>query len=69
MYNKPIRDDEGHRLFDAVYHDDGTVDITLKQARLLLVITLDSVRKQIEAGQREADAIAAKKSANTTKER
>jgi len=69
MHTKIIRNKAGKRLFDAVYHDDGTVDITLKQAQLLLVITLDSVREQIEAGQREADAIAAKKAANMTEER
>lgn len=69
MHSKPIRDDAGKRLFDAVYNDDGTIAITLKQARQLLVITLDSVRAQIEAGQREADAIAAKTASHNTKER
>jgi hypothetical protein len=69
MHSKPIRDDAGKRLFDAVYNDDGTVAITLKQARQLLVITLDSVRAQIEAGQREADAIAGKNTTHNTKKR
>ena len=69
MHSKPIRDNAGKRLFDAVYNDDGTVAITLKQARQLLVITLDSVRAQIEAGQREADALTAKTTNHNAKER
>lgn len=57
--HKPIRDNAGNRLFDAVYNPDGSIDIELKIARQKLVITLDAVRAQIEAGQREAEKIAA----------
>lgn len=60
--HKPIRDDAGNRLFDAVYNPDGSIDIELKIARQKLVITLDAVRAQIEAGRYEADRIAATQS-------
>lgn len=68
--HKPIRDDAGNRLFDAVYNPDGSIDIELKIARQKLVITLDAVRAQIEEGQREAKKIAANQTATTkTKKR
>jgi len=57
--HKPIRDDAGNRLFDAVYNPDGSIALELKIARQRLVITLDAVRAQIEEGQREAEQIAA----------
>lgn len=57
--HKPIRDDAGNRLFDAVYNPDGSIALELKIARQRLVITLDAVRAQIEEGQREAEQMAA----------
>lgn len=64
MHSKPIRDDAGNRLFDAVYNPDGSIAIELKIARQKLIVTLDAVREQIEAGQREAKQIAASRPAN-----
>lgn len=63
--HKPIRDDAGNRLFDAVYNPDGSIALELKIARQRLVITLDAVRAQIEEGQREAEQIAAAQAAAT----
>lgn len=63
--HKPIRDDAGNRLFDAVYNPDGSIALELKIARQRLVITLDAVRAQIEEGQREAAQIAASQAAAT----
>lgn len=63
--HKPIRDNAGNRLFDAVYNPDGSIALELKIARQRLVITLDAVRAQIEEGQREAEQFAAARSAAT----
>ena len=63
--HKPIRDDAGNRLFDAVYNPDGSIALELKIARQRLVITLDAVRAQIEEGLREATQIAASQVAAT----
>ena len=68
--HKPIRDDAGNRLFDAVYNPDGSIALELKIARQRLVITLDAARAQIEEGQREAEKIATSQTATTkTKKR
>lgn len=54
MHSKPIRDDAGNRLFDAVYNSDGTVAIEVKNAKQKLRIDLINVLKQVEQGKRSA---------------
>jgi hypothetical protein len=55
MHSKPIRDDEGNRIFDAVYREDGTVAIEVKHAKQKLCIDLITVLKQVEQGKRQAE--------------
>lgn len=54
MYSNPIRDDAGNRLFDAVYREDGTVAIEVKNDKRKHCIDLINVLKQIEQGKRKA---------------
>ena len=61
MHNKPIRDDAGNRLFDAVYNSDGTIAIEVKCAKQKLRIDLINVLKQVEQGKRDAPACKPKK--------
>ena len=54
MHSNPIRDDAGNRLFDAIYREDGTVAIEVKNDKRKHCIDLINVLKQIEQGKRKA---------------
>lgn len=56
MTSNPIRDDDGNRIFDAVYRDDGVVIIEVKNAKQRLRIDLINALRQIEQGKRKAAA-------------
>lgn len=60
MHSKPIRDDAGNRLFDAVYNSDGSIAIEVKCSKQRLRIDLINVLKQVEQGKRNAAAAESK---------